>query len=210
MRGWRRVCAIGLCTALLGGAATARPRDARAAEALRHFTTGTALYSQGRFAEALRAFSAAQAIKPDPVLLFDLAQTHRALGNDEDALTFYRAYVEAAPYAPNREETLGKIRALDEALAKRRTQAAEADAARRVAHDLRLNALALKTQADDAAVLARQAQLRADRLSRSARPLYKQWWFWTVTGILVTGGVAAGAALGRPSPPATDHGNIAF
>src|SRR5438045_3420761 len=89
----------------------------RAGEARRHFENGTRLYAKGQLVDALSEFEQANALKPDPALLYDLAQTHRSLGHDATALTFYRAFLDAAPYTPNREEVAGKIKIIEEELA---------------------------------------------------------------------------------------------
>ena len=214
-----------LASALVLAAAFAHAEGDRAAEARRHFAAGTRLYAQGRFTEALREFEAANRIKPDPALLYDLGQTHRALGHTEEALSHWRAYVDTAAYAANRDEVVAKIEALEKELHVREqeqarvetqlTQAArrakEAEEARRTADELQLKAQALMTEAEAARTAAREAQARADRvLQQSKVPIYKRWWLWTGLALVVAGGVTAAVLLTRPTAPSTSQGNFDF
>jgi tetratricopeptide (TPR) repeat protein len=180
---------------LFAGPVEARP-PGRVADALAHFQAGTDAYARGRFNEALAEFTAANQIKPDAVLLYDLAQTHRALGHDQDALRYYREYVEAAPYAPNRMETLGKIEVLAEIVERERAQKAEVEQVRRTATALTLDAHKVLEEA------------RATRAR--PYPLHRKWWFWTLTGALVAGGVTTAVVLTRVGPPRTEQGNVSF
>jgi hypothetical protein len=49
----------------------------------------------------------------DPPFLFDIAQCHRKLGNNKEALGFYRSYLRVAPNASNRAEVQKRISELD-------------------------------------------------------------------------------------------------
>ena len=74
-------------------------------------------YSVGHFAEASALFEEAYELDPAPILLFNVAQSQRRLGNSERALLFYRRYLEGAPAdAPERAEAANHIRELDAAL----------------------------------------------------------------------------------------------
>jgi len=78
---------------------------------------GVSEYSLGHFAESSALFEEAYQLDPAPVLLFNVAQCQRHLGNSERALLFYRRYLEGAPAdAPERAEAANHIRELDAAL----------------------------------------------------------------------------------------------
>jgi hypothetical protein len=211
--------------ALLLLAATARAEGDRAGEARRHFQAGTRAYAAGRFSEALHEFEAANRIKADPALLYDLGQTHHALGHSAEALSFYRAYVDTAAYAANRDEVLGKIEAIEKELKAREKEQArvesqvsqaerrarEAEEARRAADELSLKAQALMTEAEAARTAAREAQDRAQRvLQQNKVPIYKRWWLWTGLALVVAGGVTAAVLLTQPTTPHTSQGNFDF
>lgn len=176
--------------------------------------------------EALVAFEKANELKPDPSLLYNLAQTHRSLGHDGPALTFYRAFLNAAPYTPNREEVMGKIRILEEEIARREAErqrvestiavasarAAEAEEAKRVAKELSAVAALQTARAEEAQRTAHEAETRAARimLTQKPVPVYKKWWLWTIVGAVVAAGVVTTAVLAQPQVPGTTQGNIVF
>jgi tetratricopeptide (TPR) repeat protein len=217
---------VSLTVGLLLGLAVLARADDRTAEARRHFQAGTRLYSQGRFPEALTEFAAANRLKPDPVLLYDLGQTHRALGHPREALSYYRAYVEAAPYAVNHDEVVGKIKSVEDELRQRdreqaqvqsqlsaaQEKAAEAEAAQRTADELAARARDLLAEAEEAKSAALEAQSRAQKVLAQNRPtpIYKRWYLWTGIALVVAGGVTAAVVLTRPTAPSTSQGNFDF
>src|SRR5688572_20927887 len=86
-------------------AVTPAVRAETAAEAGKaHFERGVKQYNLGRFPEAIVEFEQAYDKDPAPILLFNIAQSHRQNGNKERALFFYRRYLEQAPDAPNRAD----------------------------------------------------------------------------------------------------------
>ncbi|HXJ24025.1 MAG TPA: tetratricopeptide repeat protein [Polyangia bacterium] len=99
---------------------TAAPRAARAQSASetaqQHFDRGAKLYNLGHFQEAIPEFEKAYDLDPSPIFLFNIAQSHRQLGNKERALFFYRRYLEQAPNAANRDDVERRMKELDAAL----------------------------------------------------------------------------------------------
>jgi tetratricopeptide (TPR) repeat protein len=83
------------------------------AEAKAHYNRGTSVYNLGRFRDALAEYEAAYMAVQDPPFLFDIAQCHRKLGNNKEALGFYRSYLRVAPNASNRAEVQKRISELD-------------------------------------------------------------------------------------------------
>ncbi|HEX2658725.1 MAG TPA: tetratricopeptide repeat protein [Polyangia bacterium] len=76
------------------------------------FDQGVKQYNLGRFPEAIAEFEKAYDLDPAPILLFNIAQSHRQLGNKEKALFFYRRYLEQAPDAPNRQNVEQRMKDL--------------------------------------------------------------------------------------------------
>ena len=76
------------------------------------FDQGVKQYNLGRFTEAIAEFEKAYDVDPAPILLFNIAQSHRQLGNKEKALFFYRRYLEQAPDAPNRQNVEQRMKDL--------------------------------------------------------------------------------------------------
>ena len=114
---WSRVVTFVLangafCLAVSATAQAATP----AAKAL--YDKGATEYNLGHFAEAIVNFEKAYELDPAPILLFNIAQSHRQSGDNEKALFFYRRYLEhAAPDASNRPDVERRVKDLEEVLA---------------------------------------------------------------------------------------------
>jgi len=74
-------------------------------------------YNLGHFADSIPLYEKAYKLKPAPILLFNLGQCHRHLGNNERALFFYRRYLDAAPEAEDRPDVEKRVADLERAIA---------------------------------------------------------------------------------------------
>jgi tetratricopeptide (TPR) repeat protein len=100
------LCLVLASTAL--AAPEANTEKARAA-----FQAAQALYQAGRFADALTKFQEAQALKPHPVIIFNIARCHEQLGAVPQALAAYREYLRLSPDASDREAVNASIASLE-------------------------------------------------------------------------------------------------
>ena len=104
---------------LLGGSAALAQSSSKAAKPA--YDKGVTEYNLGHFAEAIGEFEKAYELDRAPILLFNIAQSHRQLGNDERALFFYRRYLEQAPKdAANRPDVERRIKDLEDAVQQQR------------------------------------------------------------------------------------------
>jgi len=87
----RYLAALALCLA-----ATTAKADEQA-EAQKHFDAAEKAYNVGDFAGALKEYQASYQLFPSPLLLFDMAQCHRFLGENEKAKFEYQRYLDNAP-----------------------------------------------------------------------------------------------------------------
>jgi len=135
------LCLVAAASCLLvAGRAEAQPTNAAEGPG-RYFERGARDYQAGQFEEAIAEFEEAYKIAPDPILLFNIAQSNRHLGRKERALFFYWRYLEQAPQsAPNRADASRHIAELVDELQR------EEDARRR-ARDLALTAAANQREA---------------------------------------------------------------
>jgi tetratricopeptide (TPR) repeat protein len=102
--------------------------DDRAA-AREHYQKGTAAFDLGAYEEAINEYGAAYRLKNDPALLYNLGQAHRLAGHTQDALRFYKVYLNKLPNAVNRAEVELKIGELQKLLeAQQRTASLPPDA----------------------------------------------------------------------------------
>jgi tetratricopeptide (TPR) repeat protein len=105
------VAAVALVV-LAANAARADPES----EAQEHFKRGVKLYNLGHFQEAIPEFEKAYDLDPQPILLFNIAQSHRQNGNKERALFFYRRYLEQEPNATKRADVEQRMKELSQSL----------------------------------------------------------------------------------------------
>jgi tetratricopeptide (TPR) repeat protein len=179
-----RCFALCFCLLLLCGRAAAQD-DSSAAR--RHFETGTRAFNLGEFTTAAEEYRAAYKLKPDPAILYNIAQSYRLSKNTEQALFFYRSYLRNANDPAHREEVEDRIRALEE---QQKQQQAPPNGVDKPAPD------------------PSRAELVASA-PPPKQPAYKKWWVWTLTGAVVVGvGVGVGLGLGlKPGAPGTPLGN---
>ena len=85
-------------------------------DAQEHFKRGVKLYNLGHFQEAIPEFEKAYDFDPQPILLFNIAQSHRQNGNKERALFFYRRYLEQEPNTTKRADVEQRMKELAQAL----------------------------------------------------------------------------------------------
>ena len=141
----RRACeggtrALGLLAALLAGlqltaipalaAAQDSPRsaisEADKKKFLQHYDKGNRYYQVGKYPEAIAEFEAGYLINPDPVMIFNIAQSYRMNNQPEEAARFYRNYLRSAPEAANRSAVEKQIADMDRRAAEKRAAPATA------------------------------------------------------------------------------------
>ncbi len=98
-------------------------------EARTRFTLGQQLYEQGRFEEALEQFRAAHELSGRPGLLYNIYLCHRDAGNNQEAATSLRAFLEAQPEVANRAMLERRLATLEEQLQREQDATRRADEA---------------------------------------------------------------------------------
>src|SRR5579883_1541308 len=86
--------------------------DPALSQAKARFEAGRTAYLARDYAGAIREFRAAEAIRPSPILEYNIAMAYEALGKPRQALHHYRRYLEGRPDADNRAEVERRIAAL--------------------------------------------------------------------------------------------------
>jgi len=193
---------------LLCSPSHARPSDdAEKGEARKHFQRGMAHFNLQEYAAAIEEFETAYRGYPDPVFLYNLALSYRLSGNAERALYFYRTYLRNNPSAANRDEVERRIADLERLMQDKKSLTTPPN-----------HALPPNDKPPPAAVTPAPAPAPAPPAvatppaaappatsavvvseTRTApprrRPVYKRWWFWTITGVVVAG-AAVGVGVG--------------
>jgi hypothetical protein len=185
--GWLSFAAI-----VHAGADDARTRYR---EGLRH-------YNLGEFAQALEAFKSAYRNVEEPALLFNIGQCQRALDQQKDAIRSYRAYLREAKHldAATRSNVEKMIADLEIAIQK--DEAAKAHPPQEViSPPAPLTAAPAPTPKPEPLAVQSATPSPTQTTPSEHRPIYKRWWFWTVTGVVVAGvvvGATVGALEARP------------
>lgn len=87
------------------------------------FDEGTALYSQGQFAEAARKFEASFAARPVPVTKFNVARAWEQAGETLKAIDAWQTWLEMSPTSPERSTAEQSLQVLGAKLSKLGVQA---------------------------------------------------------------------------------------
>jgi hypothetical protein len=116
-----RVTAYLLASILLVGlgeaSSGAAPTPQEATQAREHFKSAQVHYDLKEYSAALEEFKSSYRLVQDPVMLFNIAQCHYFLGQNEEALGFYRNFLRRSPDAPNRATVERKIQDLERKVA---------------------------------------------------------------------------------------------
>jgi tetratricopeptide (TPR) repeat protein len=168
----------------------ARLREARA-----HYEQAVAYYNLDEYAPALAEFREAYRIKPDPSFLFNIAQCHRKLGQNDAALDYYRKYLRNLPDAPNRADVERMVAELHAKEAAPPPDAPPAPAPVATPAPVPPPQLVAPTPAPEAALVAAPTPPPP----RSS-PLYERWWFWTGVGVIVVSAVVIGVIASSKGP----------
>lgn len=86
------------------------------AKAKELFQWGQKLYKQARYAEAIAKFEEAYAVRPHPVIYFNIGKCNEQLGETAKALRNYRDYLRLAPDAKDKETVTDAIANLERRL----------------------------------------------------------------------------------------------
>jgi tetratricopeptide (TPR) repeat protein len=77
------------------------------------YERGETAYNLGDYAKAIEAFKAGYEVWPRPPFLFNIAQSYRQQGDAQNAIFFFKRFLEADPDTKARAEVEDFIRALD-------------------------------------------------------------------------------------------------
>ncbi|MFK8002824.1 MAG: tol-pal system YbgF family protein [Polyangiales bacterium] len=164
--------------------------DARAA-----FAAGSDAFEAGAYDGALRLFERSYELSGQPELLYNIGHCHDRLRNDQQAVASFEAYLEARPDAATRTAVEQRLSILRERVAQRAQQAEQLEAAERRAMNAERERLSFES-----------------RSAEEERPIVRQWWLWTIVGVIVVGAtigiVAATRDPGVESPMPGDGGVV--
>ena len=186
---------------------------------------GKKAFDTGQFSDAITHYSAAYKLKPAPGLLFNLAQSHRRLAHFDEALSYFRRYLETNPpkaQAAAVEKLVAQVelekQAADEkaraeaAQLAAREEAAERQRQQEAAEAQRLRLEAGRTEAAHAEADATRRKLELEQALKAKAdatpPITTRWWFWTALGVVAAGGATVGIIAAQPQPQPTTWPDI--
>ncbi len=182
------------------------------ADSKRWYKEGTKHYNLGEFDEAIKAYKEGYDAKPDPVFLFNIAQSYRLWKKPEQAIFFYKSFLRNAPEAPNHAEVERRIQELQQELDQSGNNASTAPAPREVGPPPpptqsptapppplpTVNQPAVR-EADGSAIQATSTE------PQKPEPIYKQLWFWGAIGAVAVGAIVIiAASSGGNTEPKSD------
>jgi tetratricopeptide (TPR) repeat protein len=133
-------------------------------EARKHFQAGKRLIDQKHFAEAIGELEQAYQLDPQDEHLYNLGVAHHLNGDLDDAIAYYRLFLESGPAGKTAQNAARYLQALEDQAAQKladaHAKAAEEDAKRLAA----LPPVVDNAAADELARLADAAELRAKEL----------------------------------------------
>jgi tetratricopeptide (TPR) repeat protein len=86
-------------------------------QAKTHFEAGKNAYNAGDYVTAIREFKAAEALRPSPLLSYNIGLSNEKLHKKRVAVKYYHRYLDAMPNAPNRAEVERSIAELERQIA---------------------------------------------------------------------------------------------
>jgi tetratricopeptide (TPR) repeat protein len=202
-----------LCVGLAAISSTVRADDTAAAKA--KYESGVRHFDLSEYDPALADFKDAYRSKPDPALLYNIAQCHRKLGHTNEAITFYQTYLRRAPDARNREEVERRISELQAARNAESSLRATGTNDTAQPRTPTVEAVTIPTASPPlvAAPLVPAARPVQPPLNSAfdvgahqetglapAAPIYKRWWFWTAVGAVAAGAATVAIIMARRDP----------
>ena len=148
----------------------------------------------GRYGDARRLYEAAYALRPDPLLLYNLGRVQHKAGRPADAAGYYERYLAAG--AEGSETNRRKTELLLEQARKEAGIAAPTTQAVSPS-------TAVQSPASQPTVSTGSTGIEPSAASgtEQPKPLYKKWWLWTAVGAAAVGigvGLGVGLAARRP------------
>jgi tetratricopeptide (TPR) repeat protein len=170
-------------------------------QARESFASGTSHYDLAEYQAALTDFKAAYRNYPDPTFLFNIAQCHRQLGQNEEAARFYRTFLIKVPAAPNQKEVRAMIVKLEKMSADERTARSSQPTGTMGQSPPQTTTTEpapppAVTTPPAVTLTPAPTAIVATAPPERPRPLYKRWWLWTAVGGAVAIGLGVGLGVG--------------
>ena len=220
MASWKRTSQLLLLLAVLPCPTWAEPVEA---QAKRIALEGKKAFDTGDYATAIARYEAAYKLKASPNLLFNLGQCHRKTGRLDEALSYFRRFLETNPpevQAQATQKVIAEVEAQREEVTRaelaRREEAArqarEAEEKAKADEQARLDEIRVAAARAEADAAAKKLQLELTRRQETPPPpppITTRWWFWTgIAAVVAAGATTAAVVASTPRPITTTFPDI--
>lgn len=196
-----------LCAFSVTPHVSAQEHDEHAASRL--FELGMAAFRAEDFAAAYERFRAAYELYPSADMLFNMGVSAERIERFDDAVEHFRRYIELVPNGRDRadaERRLLVVRARRQAATTRESETSPITAERAAASASTERAEEVSSPFNEPPNEQREA---------TDGSVFGKWWFWTIVGVVVAGGVTAAVIAAQPGsdPPVyapSDIGTVVF
>jgi tetratricopeptide (TPR) repeat protein len=158
--------------------------------ARQHYKKGDDAFKAGNYPEALKEFEAGFALVNRPGFLLNMAHAHRRMNQLKKARALYKSYLLAAPDSGDRDEVQSVIEEIDSAI--QAEEASQSDTRRENARTLLPEAPPPGSTGMPGTTLTTSA---TGTPNKDDGHFYGRWWFWSLVGTAVVGGVTAGIVI---------------
>jgi tetratricopeptide (TPR) repeat protein len=178
-----------------------QPTPSALEDARSHHRKAVVHFNLDEWKPAAEEFKEAYRLHPDPLFLYNIGQCYRKLGDNGEAISFYKKYLRAAPTANNRVEVERRIEELEAAVAAagKAREAPPANVISAAETEPPRVAPSLPDLSPPPPPVAALDTRMPD--APESPPIYKRWWFWTAVGgaaaVAVTVALLAGSSGGR-------------
>lgn len=180
------------------------------------FEDGTRAFNLGEFPNAVDLYRQAYNLKPEPGLLYNIAQSYRLSNDPSNAVFFYRSFLRAAPNTPNRKEIEGRIKKLELQIAEQKAPPnspvglgalppGEEPTGSTESKPTGSSTTTPTTLTNPTPTTSNASANTLVASPATAKPLHKKWWLWTIVGVAAVGvglGVGLGIGLQDRAPSA--------
>jgi hypothetical protein len=195
-------------------------RADKTADAKQHYLNGAKAYEEGDFQRAVDEYRASYDLSRRPLLLYDLGQAYRKLGNNELSLHSYQQFLVRSTEGRDqeyRESAVVQVKQLEALLAEqRKVKTAPPDGVTSPEPEK-----PVKTPSEPPPPVEKPAPIAVTPpvvekppvvIARDATPVhvpvYKRWWFWTILGGVIVAGAIVGIAVALTQPSPSFNANL--
>lgn len=209
MASWKRTSQLLLLLCVLPFSVGAEPAEV---QAKRVALEGKKAFDTGDFATAIARYEEAYKLKASPNLLFNLGQCHRKTGRLDEALSYFRRFLETNPPEAQAKATQKVIGEVEVQREEQLRLSREEDERRKAEEQARADEVRVAAARAEADAAAKKLQLELTRRQETPPPpppITTRWWFWTgIAAVVVAGATTAVAVAASPRPATTTFPDI--